>query len=104
MKTKIINIIKKILTPAMRKKIFVFVQNTFLFVFGHMPIKNRVLFFTIRANGKLLDNAKAVYDALDADKVVFARLQEIIFLKKMLYFFFIHSRLPPQKKLHNKAR
>lgn len=94
MKTKIINIIKKILTPAMRKKIFVLVQNTFLFVFGHMPIKNRVLFFTIRANGKLLDNAKAVYDALDADKVVFARmLPHPMKLKPKIFYYLLTSRV-----------
>lgn len=94
MKTKIINIIKKILTPAMRKKLFVLVQNTFLFVFGHMPIKNRVLFFTIRANGKLLDNAKAVYDALDADKVVFARmLPHPMKLKPKIFYYLLTSRV-----------
>lgn len=94
MKTKIINIIKKILTPAMRKKIFVFVQNTFLFVFGHMPIKNRVLFFSIRANGKLLDNAKAVYDALDADKVIFAHmLPHSMKLKPKIFYYLLTSRV-----------
>ncbi len=39
-----------------------------------LPLKNRVLFFTIRSDGKLLDNAQAVYDALDAEKVVFAKM------------------------------
>ncbi len=39
-----------------------------------LPIKNRVLFFSIRSDGKLLDNMQAVYDALDAEKVVFAKM------------------------------
>ncbi|MBQ2902905.1 MAG: CDP-glycerol glycerophosphotransferase family protein [Clostridia bacterium] len=39
-----------------------------------MPLKNRVLFFTIRADGKLLDNAKAVYDVLDEEKMIFAHM------------------------------
>ena len=38
----------------------------------HLPLRRRVLFFSIRANGKLLENAKCVYDALDAKKTVFA--------------------------------
>ena len=94
MKAKIINLIKKILTPEMRKKIFVFVQNTLLFVFGHMPIKNRVLFFSIRANDKLLDNAKAVYDALDADKVIFAKmLPHSMKLKPKIFYYLLTSRV-----------
>ena len=37
------------------------------------PVRDRVLFFTVRADGKLLENSKAVYDALDYPKKIFAR-------------------------------
>ena len=37
-----------------------------------LPLKKRVLFFSIRAEGRLLENAQCVYDALDAEKTVFA--------------------------------
>ena len=37
-----------------------------------LPLRRRVLFFSIRAEGRLLENARCVYDALDAKKTVFA--------------------------------
>ena len=68
------SIIKKLLPQSLRNFI---VRCAFkvLAVFCKMlPLKNRVLFFTIRADGKLLDNARAVYDALNCDKAVFAAM------------------------------
>ena len=50
-----------------------FIHHLISFFCKLLPIKNRVLFFSIRSDGKLLDNAQAVYDALDAEKVVFAK-------------------------------
>lgn len=94
MKNKIKVILKKIITPEIRKKIIVFIHRIFVFVFSHMPIRNRVLFYTIRANGKLLDNAKAVYDALDADKVIFAHmLPHSMKLKPKVYYYLLTSRV-----------
>ncbi|MBQ4626946.1 MAG: CDP-glycerol glycerophosphotransferase family protein [Clostridia bacterium] len=94
MKEKLKRLVKKIITPARRKKIIALVHRFLVFVFSLMPIKNRVLFFTIRANGKLLDNAKAVYDALDADKVVFARmLPHSMKLKPKIYYYLLTSRV-----------
>lgn len=37
-----------------------------------LPLRRRVLFFSIRAEGRLLENAQCVWDALDAKKTVFA--------------------------------
>lgn len=37
-----------------------------------LPLRKRVLFFSIRAEGRLLENAQTVYDALPAKKTVFA--------------------------------
>ncbi len=51
-----------------------FVHHLISFICRLLPIKNRVLFFSIRSDGKLLDNMQAVYDALDAQKVVFAKM------------------------------
>ena len=94
MKGLIKKILKKLITPAMRKRLFVLVQSSLLFVFGHMPIKNRVLFYTIRADGKLLDNAKAVYDALDAEKVIFAHmLPHSMKLKPKVFYYLLTSRV-----------
>lgn len=42
-----------------------------------LPLRRRVLFFTIRAEGRLLENAQCVYDALDAKKTVFAHRNPI---------------------------
>lgn len=39
-----------------------------------LPVKNRVFFYTIRANGKLLENLDCVYRACDCEKVVFAHM------------------------------
>ena len=37
-----------------------------------LPLQRRVLFFSIRAEGRLLENAQCVYDALPSRKVIFA--------------------------------
>lgn len=37
-----------------------------------LPLKEQTLFFTIRANGALQPNAKAVYDAIPGKKLIFA--------------------------------
>ncbi|MBR6785174.1 MAG: CDP-glycerol glycerophosphotransferase family protein [Clostridia bacterium] len=68
------SLLKKILSP----KIFAVIQKTIdkicSLVFRILPLKNRALFFTVRADGKLLDNAQAVYDAFDGEKFVFAKM------------------------------
>ncbi len=44
------------------------------YIYGLLPIQKRVFFYTIRADGKLLENSKLVYDALDCKKVVYAKM------------------------------
>lgn len=59
-----------------------------------LPLKNRVLFYTIRADGKLLDNAKAVYDALDCEKAVFAaKVPHSLGTSVKAYFSLLTSRV-----------
>lgn len=50
------------------------ISKFFTIVFSKMKLKNRVFFYTIRSDGKLLENIKYVYDACDCDKVVFAKM------------------------------
>ena len=45
-----------------------------IFCFRLLPVQNRVFFYTIRANGTLLENLRCVYDACDGEKVVFAAM------------------------------
>lgn len=66
-------LIKKILNPRMRRKILVFLNRTWCAFCRSLPLKSTVLFYTIRADGKLADNSKAVYDALDCKKAIYAR-------------------------------
>lgn len=67
-------LIKKLLPAPLRLFITRCIFSAFAFFCRLLPIKDRVLFITVRANGKLLDNAQAVYDALDCEKTVFAHM------------------------------
>lgn len=62
-----------------------------------LPIKDRVLFYTIRANGVLSDNARCVYDALDLPrkkKPIFAHtVPHSIFIKPRIYYLMYTSRV-----------
>lgn len=60
-----------------------------------LPLKNRVFFYTIRANGALLDNIRCVYDALDVpQKVIFAHmLPHSAKIKPKLYFYLLTSKV-----------
>ena len=88
------NLLKKILSPALIRKIFNFLNHAWCALCRLLPIRNRVLFYTIRANGRLLDNAKAVYDALDADKVIFAHmLPHSVKIKPLVYYYLLTSKV-----------
>ncbi|MCM1544540.1 MAG: bifunctional glycosyltransferase family 2 protein/CDP-glycerol:glycerophosphate glycerophosphotransferase, partial [Ruminococcus sp.] len=50
------------------------IEKLLVFVFSHMRIKNRAFFYTIRSNGKLLENSRFVYDGCKCSKVVFAKM------------------------------
>lgn len=64
-------------------------------VFSRLPIRKRVFFYTIRANGKLLENSQCVYDALEGvDRVVIARmLPHPVLLKPRIYYYLLTSRV-----------
>lgn len=66
--------IKKYLTPQRKAKLQKIIDAICNLVFRFLPLKKRALFFTVRATGKLLDNAQAVYDAFDGEKFVFAQM------------------------------
>ena len=63
---------KKLLSNRIGQKLIGLFYKVWCLLCKMMPMKNRVLFFTIRADGRLLDNAKAVYDSLNAEKMIFA--------------------------------
>lgn len=58
------------------KRLFKKLYHVFLRVWAavcrRLPLRRSVLFFSIRAEGKLLENAQCVYDALGEKKTVFA--------------------------------
>ena len=87
-------LLKKILSPRLRRRILVFFNRSWCFLCRCLPLRNVVLFYTIRADGCLLDNAKAVYDACDGKKIVFAhKLPHSIKLKPLAYFYLLTSRV-----------
>ena len=65
-------LLNKIFPVALRLKILSLPEIIFGMLCSLLPVKNRVLFYTIRENGKLLDNSKVLYDALECEKIVFA--------------------------------
>lgn len=63
---------KNLLAKSVRQKAISLIYKIWCIFCKLVPMKNRALFFTVRADGGLLDNAKAVYDALDTEKMIFA--------------------------------
>lgn len=63
-------------------------------IFSRLPLKNRALFYTIRAEGTLLENSKTVYDALDADKLICAHaIPHSIKLKPIIYYHLLTNKV-----------
>ena len=88
------NLIKKLINPQMRRRVLIFLNRSWCFLCRCLPLRNVVLFYTIRADGKLLDNAKAVYDACDGKKIIFAHmLPHSTKLKPLAYFYLLTSRV-----------
>ena len=88
------NLIKKLLSPRARRRILDFLNHLWCGFCKLLPLRNRVLFYTIRANGRLLDNSRALYDALDCKKVVFARmLPHPERIKPLIYYYLLTSRV-----------
>lgn len=67
-------LIKKILSPHMRRGILEFFNRIWVFFCSHLPMHKRVLFYTIRSQDKLVDNSKVIYDSLDCKKVIYANV------------------------------
>ena len=57
--------------------------------FRYLPLRRRVLFYTVRADGRLLDNAESVYGALDEKKLIFAQRLPHTEAKKLLQYYLL---------------
>ncbi len=62
--------------------------------FRCLPLRQTVLFYSIRADGRLLDNAASVYNALDTKKRIFAkRLPHTETVKLKQYYLLLTSKV-----------
>lgn len=87
-------LIKKILSVRNRRKILRFLNKSWRKFCSLLPLRNVVLFYSVRADGRLLENAKAVYDGLDAKKIVFAhKLPHSVKIKPLAYFYLMTSKV-----------
>ena len=68
-KERFIKILKRV-----KNIIISLISRLCILFFSHMKIQNRVFFYTIRSDGKLLENIRYVYDGCDCKKVVFAKM------------------------------
>ncbi|MBR4859390.1 MAG: CDP-glycerol glycerophosphotransferase family protein [Clostridia bacterium] len=88
------SLLKKIISPRARRGVLVFLNRVWCFICRCLPLQNRVLFYTIRGDGTLADNARAVYDALDCKKIIFAKkLPHPVKIKPLAYFYLLTSRV-----------
>lgn len=86
--------LKKFISLEKRKKIFNFLNHLWCALCRLVPVKKRVFFYTIRADGKLLENSRMVYDALDCKKVIFARkLPHSQLDKPKIYYYLLTSKV-----------
>ena len=87
-------LLKKLLSYEQRRKILIFFNRLWVSFCNFLPVRNRVLFFTIRSEGELLDNIKALYNALECKKVIFAHKQpHKIRVKPAAYYYLLTSRV-----------
>ncbi|MCR5151383.1 MAG: CDP-glycerol glycerophosphotransferase family protein [Clostridiales bacterium] len=87
-------IIKKVLSEKLRRKVLDFLNHLWVFICSHLRLKKRVLFYTVRENGALLENARAVYDALDTPKGVFAaKLPHTKLQKAKAYYLLLTNKV-----------
>lgn len=88
------NLLKKIISTKNRRRVLAFFNRLWCFICRHLPLRNVVLFYTIRANDGLLDNAKAVYDAYDGKKIIFAhKLPHSNKIKPLAYYYLLTSKV-----------
>ena len=85
-------LLKRIISYGMRRKVLTLLNHIWVALCSALPVKNRVLFFSIRADGKLLDNSKAVYETLNNYKIIFARKQpHSKLIKAKAYYYLLTS-------------
>ena len=88
------SILKKLIGVKTRRRILEFFNRLWCAVCRRLPLRNVVLFYTIRADGRLLENAKAVYDAYEGKKIIFAHmLPHSVKLKPLAYYYLLTSRV-----------
>lgn len=87
---KFIKLLKKI-----KRTVLEFINRLLKAIFYRLPLKNRVFFYSIRGDGKLLENAKCVYDKLpDVEKVIVAKkLPHPMTLKPKIYYYLLTSKV-----------
>ncbi|MCR4616416.1 MAG: CDP-glycerol glycerophosphotransferase family protein [Clostridiales bacterium] len=72
------------------KRINLFLRS----VFRRLPLRDRVFFYTIRADGKLLENSKVLFDALDTKKIICAHtLPHSVFIKPVIYYRLLTNKV-----------
>ncbi len=87
-------LIKKLIPVRFRRAVLDFLNRFWIKICMALPVKNRVCFYTIRADGRLLDNALALYDALDCKKVIFAsKLPHSKLRKAKAYYLLLTSKV-----------
>ncbi len=88
------NLIKKILSVRNRRKTLRFLNKLWRKICSLLPLRNVVLFYSVRADGQLLENARAVYDKLDAKKIIFAhKLPHSVRIKPLAYYYLMTSKV-----------
>lgn len=89
--------VKAVLKNVTKKILRIFYEcflKIISFVFKLFPLKERVCFYSIRGDGKLLDNAKSVYDKLNCDKIIVAHmLPHSHMLIPKIYFYLLTSKV-----------
>lgn len=64
-------LIKKLIPVSIRLWIESLPEIIFGFFCSFLPVKNRVLFYSIRGDGELVENAKALYEKVGGEKIIF---------------------------------
>lgn len=67
-------LLKKLINKQMRRKILTLLNHLWCAFCRMIPLRKTVLFYTIRADGKLAGNSQAIYDALGCKKIIFAHM------------------------------
>ena len=65
-------LLKKIIPYSSRRRALVFLNRLWVYICSHLPLRKRVLFYTVRSDGSLIDNAAILYDALGCKKIICA--------------------------------